>query len=116
VKSYARTLCLRNDPVAIAAYKQYHREVWPEIIAGLRGVGVTQMKIYLWGTRLFMYIEAVDEFDPAVDFARAQATPKGQEWNALMRTLQESEPGAGAVDRWAFLEEVYDFNWPQYIQ
>ncbi|MHB1131763.1 MAG: L-rhamnose mutarotase [Chloroflexota bacterium] len=114
MKSYGRMLCLKNDPALIAAYKQFHQEVWPEIIAGMRAVGITKMKIYLRGTRLFMYVETEDGFDPAKDFARAQATVKGQEWSALMHPLQEKAPEAGADEWWASMEEVYDSNWPQY--
>ena len=114
MKSYALTLCLKNDPALIAKYKAHHREVWPEVIAGLRQVGITKMKIFLLGSRMFMYMETTDGFEPARDFARAHATRRGQEWDELMRALQERAPEAQPEDWWAFMEEVFDINWPQY--
>ena len=30
------TLDLRDDPATIAAYREHHRRVWPEVIASLR--------------------------------------------------------------------------------
>ena len=52
-----------NDPAKIEEYKRYHQDVWPEITAGLRDVGVQAMKIYLLGNRLFMYLQTDDGFD-----------------------------------------------------
>ena len=110
MKSYGRMLCLKNDSAAIEAYKQYHREVWPEIVAGLHQTGVTKMKIYLRGCRLFMYVETVDGFNPTTDFAKGQATPRGREWNSLMSTLQEKAPEAGPDEWWAMMEQVYELQ------
>ena len=36
MKSYGMTLNLRDDSAVIAKYKEYHRAVWPEVLAGLR--------------------------------------------------------------------------------
>ena len=57
MKSLAMTLDLVDDPEVIDKYKAYHREVWPEVISGLRSIGVARMKIFLLGTRMFMYLE-----------------------------------------------------------
>ena len=65
MKSFAMTLDLHDDPDVIAEYKRYHREVWPEVIEGLRSVGILKMKIFLKGTRMFMYIETEDDFEPS---------------------------------------------------
>ena len=77
MKSFAMTLDLRDDPDVIAEYKRYHREVWPEVIEGLRSVGILKMKIFLKGTRMFMYIETEDDFEPTRDFqAYTDASPE----------------------------------------
>ncbi|MHB1005734.1 MAG: L-rhamnose mutarotase [Chloroflexota bacterium] len=110
MKSYGLTLCLKSDPALIARYKEYHRAVWPEVVAGLRQVGVTGMKIYLTGVRLFMYMETEDGFDPAIDFARASATPRGREWDELMASLQERAPEARSDEWWSTMEQVFDLN------
>jgi len=68
VQSYGLALDLRDDPALIARYKKEHAKVWPEVLARLREIGVTEMKIYLLGRRMFMYCETKDGFDPARDF------------------------------------------------
>ena len=33
------TINLKDDPEVIAAYRRYHREVWPEVQQSLSGAG-----------------------------------------------------------------------------
>lgn len=49
VKRYCQTLDLRNSPELIAEYRKRHgkTEIWPEILAGIREVGILEMEIYL---------------------------------------------------------------------
>ena len=63
MKSYAMALDLRDDAEVIEQYKEYHRAVWDEVLEGLRSIGISKMKIFLRGSRLFMYLETPDEFD-----------------------------------------------------
>ena len=58
VKRYCRTLDLRNDPELIAEYRRRHsrENIWPEVMAGIREVGILEMEIYILGTRLFMIV------------------------------------------------------------
>lgn len=111
MQSFGLTLCLKDDPEKIAAYKAHHRAVWPEVLARLREVGVQRMEIFLRGRRMFMYIETDDAFDPARDFARVNDDPKSQEWNDLMATLQERAPEATPDEWWAPMEHVFDTQW-----
>lgn len=114
MRSYGLTLQLRDDPEAIARYKEHHQRVWPGVVARLRAVGVTEMKIFLTVRRLFMYIETDDQFDPARDFARINEDPISQEWDVLMRGLQERVPEARDGEWWALMEQVFDLDWPQH--
>ncbi len=112
MKSYGQALDLKNDPEIVAKYKEYHRNVWPEVVESLKEIGITAMKIYLSGNHLFMYFEAVDEFDPARDFqGYTEQNPRADEWNTLMSTYQEKVPEAGPDDWWAPMELVYDLDW-----
>ena len=36
MKEYALTINLKDDPDLIEQYKVYHRNVWPEVLAGLK--------------------------------------------------------------------------------
>lgn len=73
VKRYCRTLDLRDDPKLIAEYRRRHSqaEIWPEVIAGIREVGILEMEIYILDTRLFMIVET------ALDFVGTR------QWNGL---------------------------------
>jgi len=114
MRCYGLTLALRDDPAAIERYTAHHRRVWPEVTARLREVGVGEMKIFLLGRRMFMYIETDDRFDPARDFARINDDPKSKEWDVLMRGMQERVPEAAEGEWWARMEQVFDLNWPQH--
>ena len=54
VKRYVQTLDLKDDPKLIAEYKRRHSqaEAWPEILAGIREVGILDMQLFILGTRL----------------------------------------------------------------
>ena len=109
---FAMTLNLKDDPQVIERYKEYHRAVWPEVKEGLRGIGITRMKIFLHGRRLFMYVEAREGFDPARDFQRyTESHPRAAEWDQLMRQFQEPVPGARPGEWWSMMEEVFDLDW-----
>jgi len=110
MKAYGLTLCLQDDPAKIASYTQYHRAVWPGVLARLREVGVHEMRIFLRERRMFMYIETDDAFEPRRDFARVNEDPTSREWNDLMATLQERAPEASPDEWWAPMALVFDLN------
>jgi L-rhamnose mutarotase len=108
------TLLLRDDPAAIERYKAEHRRVWPEVLARLRGCGITGMKIFLLGRRMFMYFEAIDSFDADRDLPRLMDDPTYRKWEDLMRTMQEPAPEAAPGEWWAAMTPVFDLEWPQH--
>ena len=111
MKSFAMALDLRDDADAVERYKAYHRAVWDEALDGLRSLGISKMKIFLRGNRLFMYLEAPDEFDLERDFPLyMEASPRAAQWDALMRELQAPVPDAAPGEWWAAMEEVFDLN------
>ena len=107
MKCFAQTLDLVDDPSMIEAYKAHHRAVFPEVVAALKAIGIERMRIYLLGTRLFMYAEARDDFDPARDYQRYAADPRCAQWDALMRRYQRPAPGTKPGEWWAGMEEVF---------
>ena len=104
------TLMLKDDEEIVERYKEYHRHAWPDVLDRLRAVGIVNMRIYLLGRRMFMYMEAADGFDPSRDFPKLNKVPRYREWDELMRTLQERAPEAGADEWWAAMEEVFDLS------
>jgi L-rhamnose mutarotase len=114
MKAFGLTLSLQQEADKIAAYRQFHQTVWPEVTARLRLCGVHQMQIFLRGTRLFMYLVTDDEFDPTRDFVRINDDPTSAKWNAMMADLQARAPEANDDEWWAPMELVFDLDWPQH--
>ena len=104
------TLLLKDDDEIVERYKEYHRHAWPDVLARLRAVGIKEMRIYLLGRRMFMYMEAVDGFEPERDFPKLNEVSRYREWDELMRTFQERAPEAKPGDWWAPMEEVFDLS------
>ena len=110
MQAYGMALDLRDDPMLIARYRREHQHAWPEVLARLREIGVSEMKIFLLGRRMFMYCETRDGFDPATDFPRANEDPTYKKWDELMRTMQERVREAKAGEWWAQMELVFDLS------
>ena len=94
MRSFGVTLSLEGDPGVAEGYVEHHRAVWPDVLAGLRGLGISRMKIFLQGRCLFTYIETTDDFVPSRDFAGYMKTGRARGWDELMRTSQEPVPNA----------------------
>jgi L-rhamnose mutarotase len=107
---YVLTVDLKDDPAAIAAYREYHRRVWPEVLDSLRRAGITAMEIYLVGRRGVMVVET-DGRDPRRCFAAHRVSgPRVAEWEALMQSLQEAPPGAPPGETWTQMEPVFSLD------
>ena len=64
--------------------------MWPEVIWGLKSIGIEEMRILLSGTRLFMGLNVPDDFDLENYFqAYTDSSPKTAKWDELMRTYQK---------------------------
>ena len=105
---YVLTLDLRDDPAVVAAYRQYHAEIWPEVVASLEQAGVREMEIFLLGRRLVMILELPEGREIAEVFARhASSSARVVEWERLMKTFQQPAPAAPAGEWWAVMERVF---------
>lgn len=108
MKDYAMSVNLKDDEEVIEKYKAYHANTWPEVIDSLKRVGIVDMKIYLLGRRLFMFIQTEDHFEPEIDFPKYLTLhPRCQEWEDLMSTFQEKLPEAQPHEKWALMEKVF---------
>ena len=107
MKRYCQTLELRDDPEMIEKYVEAHAHVWPEIQAGIREVGILDMQIYRLGTRLFMIMDTVDDFDFAADNARLATLPRQAEWEAYVAQFQGCDPSAPSTAKWQLMERIF---------
>lgn len=107
MKRFALTLDLKNDPQLIEQYKEYHRHVWPEILESIKSSGILSMEIYHIETRLFMIIEASDDFSFEKKAQMDASDHKVQEWESLMDTYQQRLPFAKAGEKWVLMERLF---------
>ncbi|AIY44076.1 L-fucose mutarotase [Collimonas arenae] len=108
---YCLALDLKEDPVLIQEYEQYHRRIWPEIAAHLRQHGVTGMEIYRLGTRLVMLMETDDAvYRPERMAHAAKVNPKVQEWEALMWQFQAATPWTAAGEKWVPMTQIFNLS------
>ena len=108
-RRYCQTLDLRDDPELIATYRHLHSKdgIWPEILAGIKAVGVLEMEIYLLGTRLFMIVELPEELAWDDVMRRMGEQPRQAEWEALTAQYQEADPHAGSAEKWKLMERIF---------
>ena len=110
-KSIAQVLDLKDDPEIIAKYEEYHRNVWPEVIDALTGIGIERMEIFRSGNHLFMYCTVPDEFDPRRDFQSYTDSKRAEEWNDLMSTFQQKVSEATESDCCCPMSLAFDSQW-----
>ncbi|MCH5328747.1 MAG: L-rhamnose mutarotase [Coprobacter sp.] len=109
VKRYCQTLDLRDNPELIAEYRRRHSEsqIWPEIPAGIREVGILEMEIYILGTRLFMIVETPLDFDWDTAMQRLGTLPRQQEWEDYMSIFQQAAAGATSTEKWQPMQRMF---------
>jgi L-rhamnose mutarotase len=111
-KRYCKSLELRNDAKLIEAYKKAHAKgaAWPEITQGMKDVGILDMEIYLLGTKLFMIIDTIPDFDHDKAMAELATKPRQSEWEEHMSQFQDSSPEATADQKWQLMERIYKMD------
>lgn len=95
---------LRIKPDAIEEYEREHQRVWPELLAKLKAVGISDYSIFRRGQDLTLVLR-VDDFDKAWD--ELDADPVNQRWQQFMSRLFEPVPDQRQGERFAMLEEVF---------
>ena len=109
-KRYCQTLELKDDPALIAEYVNRHSEAkrWPEIVEGIRSVGILEMEIFLIETRLFMIVDTALDFDWDSAFARLATLPRQSEWEDYMAIFQVCKEGASSAEKWRLMDKIFD--------
>jgi L-rhamnose mutarotase len=74
----------RLKPGVVERYERYHREVWPDVLAAIRGAGITRYLIFRDGLDLFHYIECED-YDRAI--GELANDPVNIKWQAEMAPM-----------------------------
>lgn len=106
-RKYCLTCDLKDDPNLIEAYKELHKNVWPEVLKSIKDSGIVNMEIYNLGNRLFMIIEVNASFSFEAKAESDANNPKVQEWESLMWEFQQKLPMAKEGEKWLLLEEIF---------
>jgi L-rhamnose mutarotase len=111
-KRFCKTLELQTDAELIQAYKQVHAKgnAWPEITTGMREVGILDMEIYIAGTRLFMIMDTVPDFDHDKAMTELAQKPRQSDWEAYVSRFQKTSSSATADEKWQLMERIYKFG------
>lgn len=112
IKRYCKTLSLKDDSQLIEDYKKVHspEAVWPEITQGMREVGIIDMEIYLLGTRLFMIMDTVPDFDHDRAMDQLAGKSRQSEWEAYVSRFQQTSAEATADEKWQLMERIYKMD------
>jgi L-rhamnose mutarotase len=100
-------LDLVNDAALIREYCRMHTpdSVWPAVIDHIRAQGVETMEIWHQDNRLFMIVDAAD------DYPRFDASPirrqENDRWESCMATFQRPLPGAAPGEKWSALRRIF---------
>jgi len=104
---YCLALDLKEDPGLIEEYKKYHEIIWPEITRSIKDAGIQNLEIFLTGNRLFMILEASEEFSFEKKAAMDLANEKVQEWEDLMWKFQKALPWAKENEKWVLMDRIF---------
>ena len=111
-KRFCKTLSLKDDPQLIEDYKKVHAPgaAWPEITQGMKDVGIIDMEIYIFGTRLFMIMDTVADFDHDRAMTELATKPRQSEWEAYVSRFQQTSSEATADEKWQLMERIYKLD------
>jgi L-rhamnose mutarotase len=95
---------LRLKPSAIEEYEQDHKNVWPELLAKLKGVGISDYSIFRRGQDLFLVMRVAD-FDTA--WSALENDPVNLRWQQEMAKYFEPVSDLQPGERLAVMKEVF---------
>ena len=109
-QKFCLALDLKDDAQLMHEYKVHHQKVWPEIIQSIKVSGIEVLEIYNVGNRMFMIIEANDDFSFDKKSAMDANNPKVQEWEDLMWQFQLALPWSKPGEKWMLMEKIFELK------
>lgn len=107
MKKLVKTLHLVDTPEAINEYKKIHDAIWPEIVEGIRKVGISSMDIYLRGNLAVMVAEYDNDINIDEAMNRLASLPRQQEWEEYVSKFQICHPNDSSSEKWQSMERVF---------
>ncbi len=109
IKRYCQILEISDNPELIRLYQEYHdaKHAWPEIIKGIREVGILEMEMYIHGHTVVMIVETRPDFDWDSSMERLARLPRQAEWEAFVARFQGCDPTAASSQKWTLMERMF---------
>lgn len=95
---------LRLKPAAIEGYERDHKQVWPELLAKLKEVGISDYSIFRRGQDLFLVMRVAD-FEGA--WRALENDPVNLRWQEEMAKYFEPVPDLQPGERLCVMKEVF---------
>lgn len=110
MKRYCFALDLKEDPTLIDEYEKFHQKIWPEITESIKSSGIIDLQIYRILNRLFMIMDAGDDFSLERKAEADSKNAKVEAWEKLMWKYQESLPGSAPGEKWRMMDLIFDLK------
>jgi L-rhamnose mutarotase len=107
MKRYCLALDLKDDPLLIVQYEEWHKAVWPEITKSIKDAGIQTMEIYRLANRLFMIMEVTPDFSFEKKAAADARNKKVQAWERLMWQYQQPLSIAKQGEKWILMDQIF---------
>lgn len=108
-RRYVQTLTLKSTEEAICEYRKWHsrEHMWPEIVEGIRQVGILEMEIYILGCQLVMIVDAPEQWDWDEAMRRLATLPRQAEWEAFVSRFQGCSSEATSDEKWQMMDRMF---------
>ncbi len=108
-KKIIQTLDLKSDPQLIDFYVNAHKpsNIWPEIVNGIKEVGILNMEIYRCHTKLVMIMEVPDDFDFQSAMSKLSTLDRQQEWEDYVGKAQVCGDNSTSSGKWQIMENIF---------
>jgi L-rhamnose mutarotase len=107
MRRYCQLIRLR--PEYRERYIEYHKAVWPTVLATIDACNIRNYSIYLHGDLLIAYFEYHGS-DYDADMRKMAADPETQRWWSIMDPMQQSLPDVQSGGKWLEIHEVFHFD------
>lgn len=107
MQRFVKILKLVDNPVAIADYCRVHREVWPEILEGIKSVGISMMDIYIKDNIVVMIMEVPDDINVDEAMERLATLPRQAEWEEYVSHFQQCLSTDTSAEKWKLMEKIF---------
>ncbi len=109
VKRYCQVMEITDNPELISKYRECHAsgKAWPEVLEGIREVGILEMEMYILGNKVMMIVETPLDFEWKSAMAKLATLPRQADWESFVAAMQGCDPSATSDQKWQLMERMF---------